>query len=706
MQVNRSVKKILFLSLLLITITGGSLSAQFNNKTIQAVPVSEAPKVDGKLDETIWKRIAPADSFFQFDPVNGVKASEKTLVWVSYDKKNVYFAFLMKDSQPNKIWAELTPRNRFHRNDSITVILDTYNDQRTSMRFTVNPRGVQKNSTETIWKSAAALRPDGWAAEIAIPFKSLRFSPEKKQTWGVNFQRYINRLNETNFWTDVDRNKPRLQQMGKLEGLKDIKPSYNIELFPYIGGRFTRWDGETDNKAAVGLDVKYGILPNMTLDMTASPDFSEVESDPFIYQLSPYENYLDENRPFFLEGRQYFGGRRSRFRPSRFDLFYSRRIRSPKFAAKLTGKTNGFSYGVLGAWNKDDDIGDHLFSVVRMQKDVFSNSQIGFYYAGFDKTGDFNRNLGLDYNFVIKNIYFIKGQSAFSFNKNTGTAQTGMHVFEFEREPDTGLQLGLYFKRVEKNVNVRTGFVTQTDNQKTELETGYAWRFKKGNIKRISTHMFAELGHDCSGNHTKSKLTMFTDIDFFSQFGFFIVAEAGKSKYQLYDDADELFWTPGFINIYGGEINFFWRKGGFLKDIDFEAGWRHKGIYNDEFTAIEPGKELNIELSVTLRPKSNLEFSVGGEWIKQVLDHSGKTAFNGITYKTHLHMQFSRHLFARTLLMGETRDGQYNLDLLLGYYFGAGNVVQLSYKKSSLMGDLRMESGHSITLKVSYLFRI
>jgi len=182
--------------------------SQDRTKFAQVSRTDTPPRIDGLTDDACWKGVKPVTGFFQFDPVNGAKASEETLVWMLYDQKNIYFAFLMQDSQPDKIWAELTPRNAFQNNDSITVILDTYNDKRTSIRFTVNPRGVQKNSVETIWKSGATVREDGWTAEMAIPFKSLRFSSEDIQTWGINFERYIFRLNEQDYWTCQARIQP------------------------------------------------------------------------------------------------------------------------------------------------------------------------------------------------------------------------------------------------------------------------------------------------------------------------------------------------------------------------------------------------------------------------------------------------------------------------------------------------------------------
>jgi hypothetical protein len=680
-------------------------------KVIQIQKTTVPPRIDGHIQDACWQGIEPISGFFQYDPVNGRKSSEETLVWAAYNNKYIYFAFLMKDSEPGKIWAELTPRNSYEDNDSITVILDTYNDKRTSFQFTVNPRGVQANSVETIWKSGAAIRKDGWSAEIAIPFKSLRFSPKQEQIWGINFQRYISRLKETDFWTNVNRDIPQLQQLGTLTGLEGVKPSYNIELFPYFGGRHSRWDGEKDDKVAVGLDLKYGILPNLILDLTASPDFSEVESDPFIYQFSPYENYLDENRPFFSEGSQYFSSEGfQRYGPrSEFQLFYSRRIQSPKFAAKVTGKTSGFSFGLLGAFNEgngEEDIADNFFSVVRIKKDIFKNSQIGFYYTGMDEEDDYNRNLGFDYNFNIKDIYYIRGQSAFSFNRNTGNKKIGMHVFQLEREPDAGLQLQFNFRRTEKNVDVRTGYIDKIDSQFIELESGYAWRFNKGKVKRVDTGLQGNLEYDCGGNLTRKTVEFSGSIEFLSRLETNIRLRWGESKYQLNDPEDNLDWSREFIDIYGCDLFIDWYRSGFLKNMYIHGEYDHKGIYNEYYSSVEGGIEIDMDVGITLRPRSNLELSIGGKWTRQTIDVTGETVFNDLTYKTSLHYQITRYLFLNTRLYGETRDDQYNLDVLLGYYFGAGNIIQLSYKKSSRLGDLNREQGYSITLKVSYLLRI
>lgn len=678
------------------------LESQERTKTLVVTRIKNPPRIDGWINDDCWQKINPVSGFFQYNPVNGAPASEETYVWAAYDDDNLYFAFFMKDSHPEKIWAELTPRNEFENNDSITIILDTYNDRRTSISFSVNPKGVQKNSVETIWRSEARIIEDGWLAEIAIPFKSLRFSPEEKQIWGINFRRYIHRLNETDYWTDVKRSKPLLQQMGELVGLEGIKPGHNLELFPYGGIRSSRWDGDKDDKMAMGIDVKYGLLSNLYLDLTVSPDFSEVESDPFIYQLSPYERYFRENRPFFTEGSSYFSLR------SRINLFYSRRINNPKLAAKVSGKSGAYSFGILGAINDQQDNPDRVFSVFRVKKDIFKNSEIGLYYAGMDEPGIYNRNLAFDFNFNFNDFYYLRGALAFTFNHDRPNKRNGIYTLQFEREPDSGWQLSFDFNRIEDNVRVRTGFVTQTDQQTTRLSTGYAWRYNQGTFQRISTSLSGELGQDSYGRTIRHSLRWGINSDFFNRLDLNAGLNFGQRRYQIVslEDEDELVWSKEFIEQYGVDVDLGWNRGGFLKSINIEGRWNRRGIYSEDFTAVEPGFETSLQGSLTFRPRSNFELNFNADWIRQILEKNRKLVFDGLTYSASFHFQITRSLFLTTRILGETREDQYNFDFLLGYYFGAGNIIQLSYKKSSRREEFTREGGHSLTLKISYLLRI
>ena len=182
--------------------------------------------------------------------------------------------------------------------------------------------------------------------------------------------------------------------------------------------------------------------------------------------------------------------------------------------------------------------------------------------------------------------------------------------------------------------------------------------------------------------------------------------ELGRSKYQIFDENDDLVWTPDYIKTYGGNLDFSWERGGFLKEVSLEGGWEKRGVYNEEFTAVVPGSQTSVEGQLVLRPRSNLEWSIEGDWIRQAVDATGEEAFKGLAYETALHYQVTRSLFLNTRLLGETREDQYSLDFLVGYYFGAGNIVQLSFKKSERNELLGWVGGYSVTLKVSYLLRI
>jgi hypothetical protein len=296
--------------------------------------------------------------------------------------------------------------------------------------------------------------------------------------------------------------------------------------------------------------------------------------------------------------------------------------------------------------------------------------------------------------------------SAFTFNEGVSNARNGIHLLQFQREPDAGLQIMSGFRRIEDDVAIRTGYIDQIDVQSFDLMTGYAWRHNEGILKRFSMDIGGRLRQDSHGSLTGNNLEFFVWTEFLNRIEIHGGFELGKSKYQVVDESDELAWTAEFIKTYGGNVDFSWERGGLLKEISLEGGWEKRGVYNEEFTAVVPGSQISVEGRLTLRPRSNLEWSFEGDWIRQVIDGTGEEVFNGLAYETALHYQVTRSLFLNTRLLGETRENQYSLDFLVGYYFGAGNIVQLSFKKSERNELLSRVGGYSVTLKVSYLLRI
>ena len=183
----------------------------------------------------------------------------------------------------------------------------------------------------------------------------------------------------------------------------------------------------------------------------------------------------------------------------------------------MTGKTGGFSFGVLGALNEEEE-GDPLYSVIRVQKDIFKNSQIGIYYTGLNADNDYNRNFAVDYTFNFKDVYYLRGMSGLSANYGVGNNNSAMHVIRFKRDIDAGIQMEMNFSRIEENVDIRTGFVNQIDVQTTELSSGYAWRFNQGKVKRVSLDLYGRLHQDTHGNTTGNAVNFSYWTEFLAQF--------------------------------------------------------------------------------------------------------------------------------------------------------------------------------------------
>src|SRR3989441_454403 len=365
-------------------------------QTVTAVRVQRAPVLDGKLDDPAWRlAAAPVTNFRQTDPDEGKPASESTAVLVVYDDHAIYVGARLFDSEPRRIAKRLVRRDADSQSDEFRVLFDSYHDHRTAYRFVVNPAGVKSDlfwgddggfsddSWDPVWEAAVAVDSLGWTAELRIPFSQLRFSHAAEQVWGVRFVRWIQRKQEFDMFPFVGKTEIGLaSRFAHLLGLRDIPAPRRLELLPYSVGRGTYhepavaanpFDERSHYFGGAGLDLKYGITSNLTVDAAFNPDFGQVEIDPAFVNLTAFEQFLPERRPFFVEGRDIFtfGGNGGGFNDfsGTPQFFYSRRIGRPpqgaptspgQFAdvpdnttiigaAKLSGKTTSWSLGVLEA---------------------------------------------------------------------------------------------------------------------------------------------------------------------------------------------------------------------------------------------------------------------------------------------------------------------------------------------------------------------
>jgi Domain of unknown function (DUF5916)/Carbohydrate family 9 binding domain-like len=410
--------------------------------TVRAVRSASPVVLDGRLDEPAWGEALAATGLLQSEPNEGQPATERTEIRIVYDDEAMYVGARMFDSEATKIRGRLSRRDDYHIDaDYVTIYLDPHHDHLTGARFQVTAAGSLGDATlfndtdedeswDGVWDAKVTVDDKGWTAEIRIPFSQLRFASGEHQTWGLNVERSIRRKNESDWWELVlKKENGRVSRLGHLEGLDGIPPRPHLDLLPYTTARaeyVAPAPGDPFNSGrryfgSAGLDLKWGVTSSLTLDGTVNPDFGQVEVDPAVVNLTAFETFYEEKRPFFTEGSNIFGnfgrsGTNSYDGFNRVDptLFYSRRIgRSPQGpadgdfvdqptattilgAAKLTGKTaSGWSVGLIDAVTgreaaRVDSAGRELsvdvepptnYLVGRAKRDIANRSSVGVIFT-------------------------------------------------------------------------------------------------------------------------------------------------------------------------------------------------------------------------------------------------------------------------------------------------------------------------------------
>jgi len=374
----------------------GQTSTHASVPVVQAVRSNTPIVIDGRLDEEAWLRAPAATTFTQRDPDEGKPATELTELRLAYDDAALYVGARLHDREPSRIVRQLSRRDQGAEADGFWLYLDPHHDHLTGAVFSVSAAGVQgdaaiyndsweDSSWDAVWESAVKTDEGGWTVEMRIPFSQLRFTADEHHTFGINATRYIQRKNERDWLVHVPKTESGLaSRMGHLEGLNGVSPHRTLELLPYLSSRAEYvappasgdpFNDGTRLFGSGGLDLKYRPTSSLTLDGTINPDFGQVEVDPAVVNLTAFETFFEEKRPFFIEGANIFSnfGRSGSnsfwgFNRSEPLIFYSRRIgRSPQGsadgdfvdrpsattilgAAKITGKTrNGWSVGLLEA---------------------------------------------------------------------------------------------------------------------------------------------------------------------------------------------------------------------------------------------------------------------------------------------------------------------------------------------------------------------
>jgi hypothetical protein len=461
-----------------------------------AVRARSAPLIDGKDDDDVWKTTPVISAFKEWRPTEGKEARFKTEARIAYDASNIYVFVRAFDPHPDSIIKLLERRDSFTSSDMIWLFIDSYHDRRTGYEFGVNAAGVKIDGAiyndgnedfawDGVWDVATRIDSLGWTAEYKIPLSQMRYSRERGHTFGFTIDRDVYRYNERYSWPLFRQSKAGfVSQFGSLHGLDDLEAPRKLEATPYVvtknASKIVNNSFTQKSNVAVGGDLKYRVAPNLTLDATINPDFGQVESDPAVLNLSAYESFFDERRPFFVAGRGLFqfDVNCSSVNCNGEGLYYSRRIgHTPELAgvygdtvplqpttiigaAKLLGRyTHGTTFGLLDATtarsaSRGDTTYDPAtnFAVLRATQDFRQGkSTIGVILTAV------NRNLdqwsspylasgayagGLDFRHrFLNNVYEISGsldQSTVKGNQDviSGLQQSAVHYYQ---RPDGGL---------------------------------------------------------------------------------------------------------------------------------------------------------------------------------------------------------------------------------------------------------------------------
>lgn len=395
---------------------------------VKATRAVHPPVIDGRDDDEVWKIAPPITQFQEFDPDEGKPARFPTMAKVAYDDHNFYVFIRAFDPEPQKIMKYLARRDVRPPTDQLKIVIDSYHDRRTGYEFAVSPGGVKRdysiyndaNEDETwdgVWDVATTLDSLGWTAEFRIPLSQLRYANAPVHTFGFAVWRDIERFKERVSWPLYHRQQPGFaSQLGEVTGIEGISSPRRLEATPYVVTKNISVPApagfDHDQRFTAGADFKYGVTSNLTLDGTVNPDFGQVEADPSVLNLSAFETFFQEKRPFFIEGANLlsFEVNCNVVNCSGEGLYYSRRIgRSPQLAdgdpnappgttilgaTKLTGRSpSGLSIGVLDAVTQHEvgSVGRTVepatnYAVVRATQD-FRNGEtgIGFIFTGVNR---------------------------------------------------------------------------------------------------------------------------------------------------------------------------------------------------------------------------------------------------------------------------------------------------------------------------------
>ena len=689
--------------------------------------------------------------FRQRDPGDGVPVSRKTTAFVSYDDQNLYVVFACED-EPEQIRSHLSRREAISSDDHVVVYLDTFRDGQRAYYFAVNPLGVQldgiftegqddDDSFDTLWESEGRLTDSGYAVQMRIPFRSLRFPSTSEQSWGIALGRVIQRNNEESYWPYITKRvQGFVPKFARAIGLENISPGRNLQFIPYGMSTNAQYlDTESPSGAGFasqgeirgGVDSKIVLRDAFALDLALNPDFSQVESDePQVTINQRFEVFFPERRPFFLENAGFF--------QTPATLFFSRRVADPQFGVRLTGKAGRWAMGGLAiddrASGRLGPPGDPLRGtrtidgVMSVRRELGEQSSIGFLATSRDFGPSSNRVVSADARFKLNPNWVFSGQAMHGTTRPiNGQSITGPGAL-LELAHD-GRHFGYVARYTDLGPGFRSqlGFVKRVDIRQIEQEAQYRWRPRDSPVVKYGPTLSTVWNRDRAGRVQDWRIDSRFKIDFIRE-----------TKLEIgHEQAFELFEEIGFRR----QMTTLTLRTEWLNWLAGSATYTQGTAINfDPAPGLAPSlaDAREVDLTLALRPSARL--ALEQTYIDNRLDARpgltlpagslSRNAFvNGIA-RWKLNYQFSRPLSLRWILDYATvlpnvtlvsleREKRLQGDLLFTYLLNPGTAVYVGYtdRRENLTidsgqistvrrTDSVLNTGRQFFVKLSYLFRL
>ncbi len=714
---------------------------------------------DGILNEPQWEKALKLNNFTEIQPRERAKPEADTEVLTFYDPDNIYFAFICHEPDIKSLRKSYTERDKNFNDDFVGVILDTYSESKNAYELIVNPYGIQSDlmwvankgeddKFDALWHSGGKIYKDKWIVEIAIPFKSLRFPHIDKQSWQFHlFRTRPRKFREQYFWVPISRDAPNLfTESGKITGLNGIRGGKNLEILPYAMGTQTGYKSDYDNansdfindkiKGQFGLNLKYGILSNLTADLAINPDFSQVESDAAQIDVNTsFALYYPEKRPFFIEGNSIFN--------SPTNVVYTRTINSPLFAVKLTGKAGKTDIGFTVAYDRNSpfilpfqDYSDNLATdrksitnIVRLKHSLWGDSYIGGILTDREVNKDnnrfidiegYNRVIGLDGMFRFLDNYSLTFQSLYTATReinyptysNSDKFDNGKHTAALDGEYFGGFRniiklnrsarhwnFNLFYEDASPNVRTDNGFMNSNDFRILGSYQGYTLYPETKIISTIEPSVYGQIRHTYDGKLKEIFLQAMIYMQLANQIN--LNGSVFLVNNEMYNGTYLQGVRRFFLNANINPLKFL--RGGFFISMG-ESIVREDNPY--------VGFLRNFELYTTFKPFDKLVTE--NSYIYYDLSNSagGEKIFAGYIFRNKTNFQFNQNLTLRIIFQYDTFNSNLSFDPLISYRLNPFTVFYLG--STHLYSDLMETSTTSkyvlsdrqYFLKMQYLWRI